>query len=438
MQDNPFLFQGYSFDAGTGALRMDYAYADGTAFTEVVTFAPPHRALSAHDHTALDRIFKLVFLLAGVSYYKARVPSKLVCNAFALDADTAAFLHKVYLNGLGEFAFENKLNLNFSFENTNAAIDAPLQLALPARVLVPVGGGKDSVVTLEALKQGCMDVTCFALGGPAGAAQPIADCIRVSGQPSVFVSRIIAPSLIELNKQTGVYNGHVPITAILSAIALACTVLYGFNAVVMSNEHSASAPNMVVNGLEVNHQYSKSFAFERDLAAYIATHISPDITYLSFLRPCSELDITRRFAKLHAYHNVFRSCNTAFKQNVSARGTQWCCNCPKCRFVFLALAPFMAREKLTGIFGANMLDDATQIDGFAALCGVSGYKPFECVGEVEESAAVMKHLASLPAWRDDVVVKTLATQIAGAVDLTPFFKLHDDHALPPEYLRCLT
>ena len=46
-------------------------------------------------------------------------------------------------------------------------------------------------------------------------------------------------------------------------------------------------------------------------------------------------------------------------------------------------------------FGCNMLDEPSQVDGFAELCGLLRHKPFECVGEIEESAAVMAHLAGM-------------------------------------------
>ncbi|MBU6235591.1 MAG: UDP-N-acetylmuramoyl-L-alanine--D-glutamate ligase [Alphaproteobacteria bacterium] len=427
MQPQTFIFDSYRFDAATGVLRLAYGYDNGLQFEETLTFKPP---FATHDGALLDRVFRLLFLLAGVSYYKAYVPEKLVCKAFALDVDTARWMEQVYTSGLGEFAYRNGLDLRgrIHFEAQSVASPAAARdAAAPSkRALVPVGGGKDSVVTVEALKKAGFDVTCFALGGPAGPAQPIADCIQVSGLPHIYVSRVISPALIELNK-TGVYNGHVPITAILSCIAIASAVLYGFDAVVMSNEHSASAPNAMMGELEINHQYSKSFAFEQDLAKRV-----PEIRYFSFLRPCTEVEIARRFAEHKKYHGVFRSCNTAFKQDVAQRGTRWCCNCPKCRFVFLALSPFMDPSPY---FGKNMLDDATQAEGFAELCGLSAIKPFECVGEVGESAAVMHELSKRETWKDTAVVKALGARTSG--DFKMLFEFLRPHAIPLEYLGAL-
>ena len=164
----------------------------------------------------------------------------------------------------------------------------------------------------------------------------------------------------------------------------------------------------------------------------MADKISPELSYFSFLRPLSEIAIARRFARHEAYHGVFRSCNTAFRQDEAARGKRWCCDCPKCRFVFLALAPFVGKEKMVRIFGKNMLDDAGQTDGFSALCGVSAYKPFECVGEIDESAAALSALASSAEWKDDAVVKALGSKVPDA-RLEDFLWLHKGHAVPRAY-----
>jgi hypothetical protein len=228
----------------------------------------------------------------------------------------------------------------------------------------------------------------------------------------------------------------------LSAIALAAAVMSGCNAVAMSNEHSASAPNLSRDGFEINHQYSKSLEFERDFAQYIEDFISPNIRYFSLLRPLSEIEIGRRFAKHRKYFGVFRSCNTAFRQAREARGRHWCCNCPKCRFVFLALSPSVAKSDLIEIFGCNLLDDDTQRDGFAELCDLRANKPFECVGETSESAGVMSYLADHLDWRDDTVVRRLNEEILslrhkGPAEFQALLEVRHPHRVPAPYLAML-
>jgi len=405
-----FLFKDYAFDEGTGTLLLRYAYQDGPAFEEVFVFPLSARILSENDRRALDCAFRLIFLMAGVSYYKAYIPPTLRCLAFPLDARLAAFVEKVYRNGLGEFAYRNKVDVTLSVLQEEAPLPSPVDLSLVHHCLVPVGGGKDSAVTIETLRCGNEPMTLFATGTSAGLASPILKTMDVAGLPSLAVKRTISSALLELN-QKGALNGHVPITAILSGVAVACALLHGFDTVVFSNENSSSVPNVVLDDLEVNHQYSKSFAFEEDFAEIVRATVTPSLRYFSLLRPLTEAEIARRFAALEKYHPVFRSCNTAFRQDEKLRGKTWCCDCPKCRFVFLALAPFMDKEKLTSIFGRNMLADPSQTEGFKELCGLLAHKPFECVGEVEESALLIQKLSLMGMWKDDWVVTQLSKSL---------------------------
>jgi UDP-N-acetyl-alpha-D-muramoyl-L-alanyl-L-glutamate epimerase len=434
-----FVFEHYRYDNAVNTLSLGYRFADGPAFEERLYFDFPARPLSRNAEEVADRLFQLIFLMAGVSYYKAFVPPVLRCEAFPLDAATALFLAGFYENGLGEFAWRNRSSLrgHCRFVADAAGPSPPLTLDLPRRSLVPLGGGKDSIVTVECLRAAGEDLTLFALGD----AEPIADCIAAAELPYIRVRRRLDPALFELNK-AGALNGHVPITGILSAVALASAVLAGFDAVVMSNEHSASAPNLTVDGVGINHQYSKSLDFEAAFADYVARAITPSIAYFSLLRPLPEIEIARRFAQCPRYFKVFRSCNTAFRQLPAERGQKWCGNCPKCRFVFLALAPFVAKARLSAIFGHDLLDDASQADGFAELCGLRAHKPFECVGEITESAAALAHLAGSAEWAGDRVVRRLCAEHPSLRAHPPgeFKKLlraRHPHRVPERFLQML-
>ncbi len=420
-------------------MALLYRFPDGPRFEERLIFDFPPQPLSPTAEAVLDRIFRLVFLMSGVSYYKAFVPENLRCAAFPLDLDTADFLQSFYEKGLAEFAWKNRISLNgrCQFRSEPVTPPSPLAIDLPRRTCVPIGGGKDSIVTLECLKRAGEDLVLFSLGD----AEPIAACIAAAGLPFIRVHRRLDPALFKLNEQ-GALNGHVPITGILSAIATACAVLAGFDTIAMSNEHSASAPNLIFDGFGINHQYSKSLEFEVDLADYVARCITPSIAYFSLLRPLSEIEIARRFAQYPQYFDIFRSCNTAFRQSPAERGHHWCGNCPKCRFVFLALAPFVGKDRLIAIFGHNILDDETQADGFAELCGLREHKPFECVGEIDESAAVMAHLGSDPGWRDDAVVRRLHAAFPSLQRLDPgelrtLLATRHPHRVPDSFMAML-
>ncbi len=439
MAYSAFVFERYAYDPERASLSLHYRFEGGPSFVEELAFdfAPPAPAGAAAE--ALDRIFRLIFLFSGISYYKAFIPETLICEAGALDHETADFLQRFYERGLAEFAFTNRLSLrgHCRFASNPAPPAAPVALDLPRRTCAPVGGGKDSVVTLECLKRAGEDVVLFALGD----AEPIRACIAAAGLPFIRVRRRLDSRLFELNAN-GAFNGHVPITGILSAIATACAVLAGFDTIAMSNERSASAPNFEIDGAAVNHQYSKSLEFEEDFSDYLRRRISPDIAYFSLLRPLSEIEIGRRFSRHRAYFPVFRSCNAAFRQSPGERRRQWCCDCPKCRFVFLALAPFVGKAELIAIFGRDLLDDPGQTDGFAALCGLSGHKPFECVGEIAESAAAASYLAGHPDWRGEAVLRRLLAAYPSLRQGDPaawqaLLETTGPHRVPARYLAML-
>ena len=421
-----FVCEGYGFDPGTGTLSLNYRFDEELRFEERIIFPVGERAAECE---ALDRIFRMLLLACGVSYYKAFAPDHIRCEAFPIDRATAAFFTDFYVKGLAEYAWRNGIELAGRLRIATDAVEPPaaLHVELPRRTCVPVGGGKDSIVTVESLKQAGEPLVLFSLGN----ATPIEATIRQANLPFIRVTRMLDRRLMELNA-SGALNGHVPITGILSMIVLACAIICGFDTIAMSNEHSASSPTIA----DVNHQYSKSFEFEQALRQYLENHVVAGITYFSFLRPLTEIAIAKRFARQTAYLPVFLSCNTAFRQSPERRGTHWCCDCPKCRFVFLALAPFVDKQHLIETFGRDMLNDPSQVDGFAELCGLQSHKPFECVGEIEESAATLRHISGMTDWRDDAVVRALAPRIEGT-DFASLLMPRGPHLVPERYMAML-
>lgn len=405
-----FHFVGYEFDEEALTARLRYSFDTGQEFCEEIVFDGGRVPDSKAGRAALDRMLRHLHLVAGISYYKAAAPPEIVLETGPIPSSTARFLDKLYLLGLGELAYRNGLDLRdrICFPFDEAAEPAPPpRFELPRRTAVPVGGGKDSVVTIEALKNAGEPMVLISVGDY----QPIRDVSEVAGIPRIVIHRRISPALLELNRQ-GAINGHVPISAILAFILGAAAILHGFDAVAMSNERSADEGNLIWNGLEINHQYSKSSAFEHDFHDLIKSQILPGFRYFSFLRPFSELAITAAFSHApQAYREVFRSCNTAFRLDEMRRGRRWCLDCPKCRFVFLALAPFLPKDELVRVFGGNLFEDPAQEQGFADMLGLGEHKPFECVGEVDECKAALSLISALPEWRDDLLVRQLGDAV---------------------------
>ena len=166
------------------------------------------------------------------------------------------------------------------------------------------------------------------------------------------LGRTLAPELFELNRQ-GAWNGHIPVTAVNSAIMVLAALVQGVDQVVFSNERSVSYGSQIAGTGEVNHQWSKGWAFEKAFGEYVQQHIAADLNYYSLLRPLSELAVARQFAKTDFYDAHFSSCNRNFHILGERPVNRWCGVCPKCHFVFLALAPFMPKTRLVRIFEAS-------------------------------------------------------------------------------------
>lgn len=413
-----FVFTSRTFDDASGTLVLGYSYPGVCDFKETIVFGPAAHELSTKEQTALENAFRALHLAAGISYYKAYVPENIKIEDGALDDETADFFEDLYFNGLGEFAFRNQIKLKDKIKFPRGGEKPKTgSVALSNKTLVPVGGGKDSLVTVEALRRADENITLCSVNKPG----PILSCINASGLDAIHIERKIDKKLLELN-DAGALNGHVPITAIVSLILTCAAILKGYDGVAFSNERSANIGNTEWEGRTVNHQFSKSREFENALSVFIKTHISEGLNYFSFLRPLSELHIAKLFATETRYDEVFTSCNKSYRINDAMVDKRWCCDCPKCRFVFLILAPFMDKLRLLEIFGSNMLNDASQLSGFRELLGLEGHKPWECVGEILESAAAFNAIAEKEEWAEATVIKALKDELsAGTIELEKAF-----------------
>ena len=443
-----FSFSSCHYDAPSGEASLVYD-VDGKSLTEKITFPWAPWPMEPSRQAAFLRALELLHLIAGISYYKAGLAARINTADSKVDSVMAAFLNKLYLQGLAEFAHTNKLDLTglIDFEvNTDSSpvidespFDGPSTqfvfsqpLDLPERALVAMGGGKDSLVCLQMLREAGVEVQPACVGG----SELIGETVKAAGLPLIRIRRELSTELTRMNA-SGAWNGHVPVTSINSAILLCAGLLYGYRYIVFANESSANEATLRdAQGREVNHQYSKSFAFEKGFTAVIREHVSPDIEYFSLLRPLGEVAIAQRFSALTEFHGVFSSCNRNFHQDGSHITGRWCQDCPKCRFAALALAPFLSPQQLHIIQGADLLDQTEQLPGFEALCGLDKNKPLECVGSIAESRAAMRVLSVSPLWKDKHVVHSLADipEIRQAGELELQADLQSGHCIPTAIL----
>ncbi|MGH9045476.1 MAG: hypothetical protein ACRDVP_11740 [Acidimicrobiales bacterium] len=404
MRAQRFSYGGFEL-AAQGLLSCRYRL-DDQEFIERFDL-PPGDWSSPHA----QRAARLVYLLAGVSYYKAGAPRLVVADVSLRPAERH-LLEDFYIRGLGEFAYRNGFDLSDLELRDNEEKDDETAIAPPPRCgpLVPFGGGIDSIVTAEMVRA-CREGTSLLVVSPPGAPYAAIDrAAQATGLPVVSVGRRLDPVLLEAGSYL---TGHVPVTGILTALATLVAVGTGRCAVVMSNEWSASSGNLVIGSEVVNHQYSKSRDFEVAFSKAKTESLGDDPAVFSGLRPFSELLIARRFASLTMYHDVFHSCNRAFAIDAGSRLDAWCARCDKCCFIDLVLAPFLSVQRLRSIFvGTEPLENPDLFESFATLVGMSeNPKPFECVGDVQECAVA----ASMAAQRDDRADNQNLARLAGVL-----------------------
>ncbi len=388
-----FSLTGFDLDEASATVRLSYAL-DDLAFTEVVHL-PPGQATAADE-----AILRLLWLAAAPSYYKAATPAH-VAVAGGLTPGERRLLDALLGPGLGELYLVNGLDpAGPAVEATDRSDRSVPDLGLGRRSLVPVGGGKDSCVTIDALQSAGKDPLLASVRR-----FPVIDAVLDrAGGDAVHVGRALDPKLLELNRR-GARNGHVPVTAVVSLALCLVAVRAGCDSVVMSNERSASEATRDWRGAAVNHQWSKSLAAEELLTGVLADALATEggavsqLAWFSLLRPFSELAICRLFAdRGRRFFDVFSSCNAAFRLDAGRRVDGWDRSCPKCRFVALALAPWLDRHQVVAIQGGDILDDPRQVDGLAGLVEAGQPKPFECVGEVAESRVAVRLASERAGW----------------------------------------
>jgi hypothetical protein len=402
---------------------------DGKTFVESVTF----EGVASLDTTAVTAVAQLWFLLAGLSYYKAGAARHVDVGSTPLGVKGRALLEAALRDGLAEFAYRNELSLANVVISGGVATTTYAPEIDPERVLIPFGGGIDSVVTTTELATH-LERTLFVVSPASGRFAPLEVTAAATGLGVVRATRVLDSQI--LRGDSSLLNGHVPITAMVTLLAAVAALASGRGGVVMSNEHSASLANLRWEGIDVNHQWSKSWDAEQLLAEALSERVGPDFVVASFLRDRSEVWVARAFSRLNTYHHVFRSCNRAFNQVLEKRLDTWCGVCDKCLFTNLMLAPFLPRETLREIFQHEPLSDPAREAQLRVLVGAGlDFKPFECVGDPDESAVALVKVSQLAEWSDVELLAVLAQEVSPDRTLEELLESQGPRRVPAHWLR---
>ncbi len=338
-------------------------------------------------------------MIESISYFKATCSPHFCIKCGKLDSFQENWFKKLFYLGLGEFRYINNIEVKkeglVEFISMGEKIEVEENQSASSGIIIPVGGGKDSNVTLDLLKDYKKDSLVFLIGSK----NVSLDCAKEAGYTDnqiIEIKRIIDKNLLDLNKK-GFLNGHTPFSAIVAFISYLVSYLLDKKYIALSNEDSANESN--VEGDNINHQYSKTIEFENDFREYANKYLKAKVEYFSMLRPISELQIAMLFSKIEKYHKIFKSCNVGSKSEPWV----WCCDCPKCLFVFIILSPFLYKQRIIDIFGEDLFEKENLLKTFIELCGYSENKPFECVGTYDEIRfAVTKTIQNLELQKEEL------------------------------------
>ena len=435
-----FIYKSFSLEKNGSSICAAFNFSiEGLCdFSPRITVETANlKLVNGWDDDTARRIIFCLGMVEAVSYFKAVCPQTVRVECGELDAYDAGWFKKLWFNGLGEFFYVNGMNPS---EADFLSLEAPAAKSAfkdtfndSGLCLIPVGGGKDSCVTAELLRAQ-RDKNLFLTVNDQPART---ECVLAAGygrESIVRVSRTIDKNLLDLNAR-GFYNGHTPFSAIVAFVSLYCAYITGSRFIALSNESSANEGNTAGG---VNHQYSKSFEFERDFSDFVSKNITGGIKYFSLLRPFNELQIAKYFARTDKYLDVFRSCNRGSKTNT------WCGSCPKCLFVYGMLSPFVQRERLIGIFGSDLFAKPELNAQARALAGLGEVKPFECVGTAEEflyavcTAAQQLKAKGKPLPQMLEYLGSLVDIQRLAADKSLLYEYNGEHLVPGELLYAVT
>ncbi len=377
-----FIYKAYYVNETKDTVEIGYEFSvpQLAEFRPSWSFSKPE-GFKVKDDSCFERLAFSLGMAEAVSYWKATCSPEFRVECGELDDEQINWWKKLWFMGLGELFFVNDISVDLdSFVKIvpKGHYDSSLRELYRERegCLVPIGGGKDSALTLETLLRAGKKCLCYSINKR----RSITETVLTAGLPEealIISHRHFDRSLIALNEK-GFINGHTPFSAIVAFSAEITAYLNGLKYIVLSNESSANESTVL--GQDVNHQYSKSFEFEQDFHEYEEKYLRTDQYYFSFLRPLSEFQIAKMFVSHRKYLSVFRSCNLGSKVSPDI----WCGECPKCLFISLILSPFLSLAELKKIFGKDMLNDPKMREYFVELIGQSEHKPFECVGSIDE------------------------------------------------------
>lgn len=378
-----FTFDAFKANLKDDCLELNYHYVfdEKMDFNHILRVTNINKNNKIVDINNYQKLLICLGIVEGINYYKLMSPEIYKVDLMKLSDEEKNWWSKLFYHGLGEYRYLNNIEISedefVKFESSDIEIDKVNVEKLEGNLIL-VGGGKDSITSLEILSDE-KEHNKVLIVNARPSSEESAKMAGYTDEDIIYVERIIDPKVLELNKE-GYLNGHIPFSAMLAFLSTTISSILGIKNIVVSNENSANEET----AKGANHQYSKSFEFENDFRNYVDKYIfsNEKTNYYSLMRPLLEIQIVKIFSKYSKYFNIFKSCNIGSK--ILDKKEEWCGHCPKCLFVYIMLRSILSEEETNKIIGRNMLDDEKMREDFDKLIGILPDKPFECIGTKDE------------------------------------------------------
>jgi hypothetical protein len=425
-------FDGFTTQYPT--IELYYSVGEKQFTNTIIYRSCDEEAFNSLDYDSWAALLTHIAMLLSPVFYKYDQFDVVACTFAKITPEMSTFYEFAIKHMLMEFRCLQGLNPNRPIKVIGN--DAMRQFftrprALHDKSLILNGGGKDSSLSGEIVHRMNQSACWFTVG----LNEPRRRVVEQSPfDESIHLNYFLDDTI----KREGKF-GYTPLasTTFATSLAILTSYMMGYKFVVLSNEYSANEPNLMIGKAAVNHQFGKSFIFEKHYHEFIKQHLVTDLHYFSLLRPWYELKIVEVFSNFTQYFDKFISCNIGISKN------QWCKRCEKCAFILLCLAAFNDKEAIITVFGEDLFLQK-QIRQHILTLTTAKSKPWECVGLKEECqlalALVLKRFPDMEftqaPFRRDFEKACRHVDIEQR-SLTYIHHFNNDHLLPPVFVTAL-
>lgn len=391
-------------------------------------------------------------------FYMGFATSKIIIgHKVSLPIRFIPFWKEFYKNVFAEFKYVHNLHdldidievetSEYNIEEQNSSIPMirnKIDDSNSRRVLLPIGGGKDSIVVWHKLLQQSKEPILMYISDTY---EEFDQNIRLQEVVNIMQSNSNSLPLLVMKHSFHSSNfekyarsfykpcGH-PFAALVVFDCLFLAYLLNITEISFGFEKSADDGNGIrlSCGTEVNHQYDKSSQFIKLVSEFSINELSlPLIQLKSEIQQLDELEICQVFVSnpLKKFHHCFLSCNMNSdllgRSIINPRG--WCCQCEKCAFVFLLLSAYLNPCDVQVIFGGcDLLSNKSSfimkmkpifyslVGLFDGLTSNLQHKPFECVGTVHETRKALA-LAFKRRVDNNFIIEDMLQELVDALQL---------------------